>query len=68
MSDGLTFRKYQLEAIGRIFEITGVEPAGPETEQVVAHCRSHRAGKNGDHGRSGSALAGGPSDDDFAPF
>jgi hypothetical protein len=68
MSNEIDFRKYQLDAIARVFAIVGVQPAGPDDEQVVAYCRGYRIGEDGDHGRLGSTLARGSSDDDFAPF
>lgn len=68
MSNDITFRKYQIEAIARVFKLTGVEPAGPDDEQVVAYCRSHRTRQNSDDGRLSATLAERSSDDDLAPF
>jgi len=69
VSNAIRFRDYQLDAIANIFTEFGVEPAGPDDDQIVAACRSRNGTReNGNHGRPGKKLADRPSDDVVAPF
>ena len=68
MSNAFRFRDYQLGAISAIFQQFGIQPAGPESDQIVAHCGSNRIGQNCDHGRAGKVVADRSSDDDQSPI
>lgn len=64
----MQFRDYQLDAIAQLFREFGVEPAGPETDQIVARCRGNWPGEDGNYGRASEELANGSSDDDKPPI
>ena len=55
------FRDYQSVAIATIFSKFGIEPAGPENDEIVAACRRYRLRENGHDGPAGKTLAGGPN-------
>lgn len=64
MSSDLRFRDYQLDAIASIFRVFGLQPAGPESDQIVARCSSDRAGEDSNHGWASEELADRSCDDD----
>lgn len=55
----ITFRDYQIEAIGNTFIKLDANPAGPADNEIVSYCRSHRARQNGDNGWDSETLAQG---------
>jgi len=68
MASELRFRDYQLDAIASVYRQFGLEPAGPEEDQIVAHCRGYGNGQDCDHGRAGEVVANGEGDDDEPPL
>lgn len=62
-NEPIRFRDYQIDVIANIFQLFGIEPAGPKDDPIVARCRSNRDGQDDSDGRSNSPLAGGSSDD-----
>lgn len=68
MAGDIRFRGYQLDAIRNIYSDCGLHPNGPADDEIVARCCSDGTRENGDHGRLGSELAEGASDDDLPPI
>lgn len=64
MPNDITFRDYQLDAIAKLYEQFGITPAGPPSDQIVAHCRRNRNWEDSRDGRVGSLVAGRSGDDD----
>ena len=58
----MQFRDYQLNAIRAVYEQFGITPAGPENDQIVAHCRGDSVRQNRVDGRASEVVASGPSD------
>ena len=67
MSNDVKFRDYQLDAIKSIFDEFGIEPAGPPTDQIVAHCSGNRSWEDSDNGGTGESVADRQGDDDKPP-